>query len=168
MSDPPLPRGTPSPKTHIRHKRHGGDTSQIKPQSNGGDTADKNTGRLRHIGHKPHIDHNQKFMKTERTRAPFFFSLIAGLRFPPFPARRAFSLLCADDLDGIHPAHRECGQDAACRRNIEPTFAAHRRPQAVRIREHLPLGTRIFTQSVELAPRVCYHDVGLRINTGKE
>ena len=122
----------------------------------------------RHIGHKPHIDHNRKFMQTERTRAPFFFSLITGLRFPPFPASRAFSLLCAYDLDGIHPAHRECGQDAACRRNIAPTFAAHLRPQAVRIREHLPLGTHIFTQSVELAPRVCYHDVGLRINTGKE
>ena len=48
-------------------------------------------------------------------------------------------------------------------------FAAHSDPaKAVRIREHLPLGTRIFTQSVELAPCVCYHDVGLRINNGKE
>lgn len=47
-------------------------------------------------------------------------------------------------------------------------FTAHRAPQAVRIREHLPLGTRIFAQSVELASHVCYHDVGLRINNGKE
>lgn len=47
-------------------------------------------------------------------------------------------------------------------------FTAHRAPQAVRIREHLPLGTRIFAQSVELAPRVCYYDDGLRINNGKE
>ena len=49
-----------------------------------------------------------------------------------------------------------------------PLAASTATATAVRIREHLPLGTRIFTQSVELASRVCYHDVGLRINNGKE